>query len=58
MHPSVLIFNKNDMLIVKPSSKYNENDFVVIIEKDMIKITKYNNNKHIIGKVIASIRKY
>ena len=52
------IFNKNDMLIVKPSSKYNENDFVVIIEKDMIKITKYNNNKHIIGKVIASIRKY
>ena len=46
------------MLIVKPSSKYNENDFVVIIEKDMIKITKYNNNKHIIGKVIASISKY
>ena len=52
------IFNKGDNLIIKKQSKYNENDYVVTINNDIINIVKYNNNKDIIGKVIALIRKY
>ncbi len=52
------IFNKDDYLIIKKLTKYNDNDYVVTLNNDMINIVKYINNKDIIGKVIALIRKY
>ena len=53
------LFNKNDYIITKPFSKYKEDDYVVTLKDDQVSIVKYKaNTKNIIGKVIASIRKY
>ncbi|MBE6158608.1 MAG: hypothetical protein E7159_02135 [Firmicutes bacterium] len=53
------IFQKDDYIITKPSSKYKDSDYVVTLKDDKVSIVKYKaNTKNIIGKVIASIRKY
>ena len=52
------IFNKDDYLIIKKLSKYNDNDYVVTLINDKVNIAKYSNNKDVIGKVIGLIRKY
>ncbi len=52
------IFKNGDNLIIKKITKYNDNDYVVTLNNDRINIVKYANNKDIIGKVIALIRKY
>ena len=53
------LFKKDDYIIVKPSNKYKEEDFVVILEDKHVKAVNYTKKlDNVIGKIIAVYKKF